>query len=179
MIEGRGKIAHGSSGKPPRIWLVDDSPLQAQLAERAISSKYSVEIFDDGAALLEALASRAAPELLILDWHMPGLSGLDLCVFVRKTMDAGQLPILVLTATGPPDNLIEALEAGANDFVMKPFQEPELQARIAALLRSRELHWKLADAEQRLRVSFDCRSLRRHTQERPCGRGASRHASMV
>jgi signal transduction histidine kinase len=137
--------------------LLEDSPLQAQAIQRAISTEYEVEIFADGASLLEALSARSGPDLLILDWHLPGLSGLEVCAFLRQTRDPGELPILVLTAAGAAENLVEALEAGANDFVVKPFGEKELLARVTALLRNKLLHAKLADAERRLRVEAEFR----------------------
>ncbi len=140
-----------------RIWLVDDSPLQAQVARRALSSMFEIDVFHDGASMLEALQSREAPNLLILDWHMPGLSGLEVCSFVRQSRDPGQLPILFLTASDAPDSLVEALEAGANDFVMKPFSERELQSRVSALLRNGSLHARLAETERRLRVEGEFR----------------------
>jgi signal transduction histidine kinase len=140
-----------------RVWVLEDSPVQGAAIKRVIASEYDVQVFEDGATMLEALASRSAPEVLILDWHMPGLSGLEVCTFLRQTMDAGELPILVLTAAGTSENLIEALEAGANDFVVKPFSEKELRARLTALLRNRSLHTKLANAERRLRVEAEFR----------------------
>jgi two-component system sensor histidine kinase/response regulator len=127
------------------------------MAADAVSPDYAVEVFHDAAAMLEALGAGRVPELLILDWHMPGISGLEACAFVRQTRDVGSLPILVLTASSEANDVVEALDAGANDFVVKPFRKGELQARVAALLRNRMLHIQLAEAEQRLRVEGEFR----------------------
>jgi signal transduction histidine kinase len=139
------------------VWLVDDSILQAQVAVRALESIYEVISFQDGASMLEALAQNEAPDLLVLDWRMPGLSGRELCTFVRRTRDAGELPILILTASETTSDLVQAFEAGANDFLGKPFRIPELMARVSALLHTSHLHAKLAKAEQRLRVEGEFR----------------------
>lgn len=107
--------------------------------------------------MLETLALGAPPELLVLDWHMPDMSGVDVCRFVRQSLDAAQLPILILTATGTNESLLEGLAAGANDFVRKPFLSSELEARVAALVRSAALHTKLLATERQLRVEADFR----------------------
>ncbi len=139
-----------------RVWIVDDSPLQGEICRSALS-QYEVEVFGNGPAALEGLGSRAAPDLIVLDWHMPDLAGIDVCRFVRETRDSAQLPILILTAAVAPESLLEAFEAGANDFVMKPFSRPELNARVGALVRHKHLHFELAEAERRLRVEAEFR----------------------
>jgi signal transduction histidine kinase len=140
----------------PVIWLVDDSDLQGELGRRALASAQDVRIFNDGTTLLEALGSGGNPDLLVVDWHMPDVCGLDVCRFVRETRDAATLPILILTATGGPD-LAEAFEAGANDFVLKPFSPTELDARVGALIRTKNAHRQLAEMERRLRVEGEFR----------------------
>jgi signal transduction histidine kinase len=87
----------------------------------------------------------------VLDWHMPEISGLEACRFVRGVADGAELPIIVLTATGHHDDLLLGLSAGANDFVRKPCDETELNARVAALVRTKRLHSRLASTEANLR----------------------------
>jgi two-component system, sensor histidine kinase and response regulator len=141
----------------PRIWVVDDSPLQGALIHDALTADYDVTVFDAGAAALEKLALGQPPQLLVLDWHMPDMSGAEVCRFVRRLLDAAQLPILILTATGTNESLLEGLSAGANDFVRKPFLISELNARAAALVRTAALHGKLLAAERQLRIEADFR----------------------
>jgi two-component system sensor histidine kinase/response regulator len=138
------------------VWVVDDSHLQSEAARRALAKDHDVRVFNDGASTLEALGSGASPDLLVLDWHMPNLSGLEVCRFVRETRDPGSLPILILTATGSAD-LPNALTAGANDFVVKPFCPTELLARVSALVRNKSLYARLTEMERRLRVEGEFR----------------------
>jgi signal transduction histidine kinase len=138
------------------VWIVDDSELQAELGRRALAEQHEVRVFRDGATLLEALGAERAPHLLVVDWHMPQLSGLDVCRFVRETRDAATLPILVVTATGG-DDLSAAFAAGANDFVLKPFSPTELDARVSALARNNGIHARLAETERRLRAEGEFR----------------------
>jgi signal transduction histidine kinase len=144
-------VAEGSPLKAGLLWLVDDSALQAELARRALADAYDVKVFSAGTSMLEALGGGGAPDLLIVDWHMPELSGLDLCRFVRETRDAGSLPVLVLTATGA-DDLAAALAAGANDFMRKPFEKIEFEARVGALVRNKQIYARLSETERLLRV---------------------------
>lgn len=141
----------------PVVWVVDDSRLQGEACREALSARCEVRVFDGGAAMLETLSLGEAPELLVLDWHMPDMSGVDVCRFVRKSLDAAQLPILILTVTDTNESLLEGFAAGANDFVRKPFLSSELNARVAALVRAAALHTKLRAAEQQLRVEADFR----------------------
>ncbi len=146
---------------PPRapslVWVIDDSRLQADICREALAGNFEVRVFDGGSAMLEALALDEPPTLLVLDWHMPDMSGADVCRFVRSSFDSAQLPILILTATQTDDSVLEALEAGANDFVRKPFLPSELNARTAALVRASTLHSKLRAAERQLRIEVDFR----------------------
>lgn len=153
----RGRQSERPAPTRPLVWVVDDSRLQGDVCRAALMADYDVTVFDGGAAMLETLALGMPPQLLVLDWHMPDMSGAEVCRFVRQSLDAAQLPILILTATGTNESLLEGLAAGANDFVRKPFLSSELNARVAALVRSGSLHSKLLAAERQLRVEADFR----------------------
>jgi two-component system, sensor histidine kinase and response regulator len=142
---------------PPQVWVVDDSRLHADVCRKALADAFAVRVFEGGAAMLEALALGEPPALLILDWHMPDMSGAEVCRFVRESFDSARLPILILTATQTNESLLEALAAGSNDFVRKPFLSSELNARVAALARAAALYAKLRVAERQLRVEVDFR----------------------
>jgi signal transduction histidine kinase len=131
-----------NSGRSQRglVWVVDDSPLETEVARRVLGAEHEVRVFADGASVLELLANGEKPDLLVLDWHMPEMSGLEMCRFLRESHDEASLPILVLTATGGQDDLLEGLAAGANDFVIKEFDPAELLARAATLVRAKALH---------------------------------------
>jgi signal transduction histidine kinase len=133
------------------IWLVDDSALQREMTRQSLARHHDVVVFDMVGPMLERLATGQRPDLLVLDWHMPEISGLEACRYVRGVADGAELPIIVLTATGHHDDLLAGLSAGANDFVRKPCDETELAARVAALVRTKRLHSRLAVAESALR----------------------------
>jgi len=115
-------------------------------------------MFNGGAAAIEQMAIGVnPPDVLVVDWHMPDMSGAELCVFVRFQFDAAQLPILILTANATPDGVLDALAAGANDFVRKPFLEAELNARVGTLAQCAQLHAKLTAAERVMRVEAEFR----------------------
>jgi signal transduction histidine kinase len=154
-----------SGGEPPpgeqeqrvSVWIADDSPLQLEVARRALTPKCKVSAYADGLKLLEDLNSGLSPDVLILDWQMPDLTGLEVCRFVRNSKDLAELPILVLTSKGGDSMAVEALAAGANDFLRIPFSPAELEARVSALVQVSSLYAGLAKAEGRLRVEADFR----------------------
>ncbi len=78
-----------------------------------------METFLDGATVLERAATGALPDVLVLDWHMEGVTGLDVLKFLRAQESTVALPILVFTATGDREDLIDALEAGADDYAAR------------------------------------------------------------
>lgn len=130
MVQARGKRGH--------IWVVDDSRLELERAVQLLDELYSVTSFLDGAAVLERLSVAEAPDLILLDWQMPGVSGLDVCRFLRERHDEVTLPILMLTARGAKHDFAEGLSAGANDYVSKPYDDAELLARVRGLVRTRQ-----------------------------------------
>jgi signal transduction histidine kinase len=141
-----------------RVWIVDDSPVQAAVARQALAERCDVSVYASGTAAIEQLSlGEPSPDVLVLDWNMPEMSGEEVCLFVRGTFDAARLPILVLTATATSNGVLEALAAGANDFVRKPFTDTELNARVATLARSKFLHTQLVAAEQIMRVEAEFR----------------------
>jgi signal transduction histidine kinase len=123
-----------------------------------LSVQHHVETFNDPPSVLELLANGTRPDVLVLDWHMPQMSGLELCQFLRQRYDAASFPILILTATGGPEDILDGLRAGANDFVVKASDSEELRARVLTLLRVRMLHERVQRAElaaQRARQSAE------------------------
>ncbi|GGF11066.1 response regulator [Hymenobacter cavernae] len=119
-----------------KILLVEDEPKVAAFLHQGLTEQhYSVDLAPDGlVGLRMALASNY--DLLILDTLLPSLSGLDVCRQVRAQNTA--VPILMLTALGETDDKIRGLDAGADDYLVKPFAFQELLARIRALARRRQ-----------------------------------------
>jgi len=115
------------------ILVVEDDPAVRDALERALKFEgYMVEVARDGAVALSMIRERAY-DLIILDVMMPHLDGLETCRRIRAGGDA--VPILMLTARAAVDDRVEGLDAGADDYVAKPFSLDELLARIRALLR--------------------------------------------
>ena len=98
------------------------------------SSGHEIALAADGPAALEAVRTRE-PDLLILDLNMPGLSGYEVCREVKRNPGTARVPILMLTAQSSVEHKIEGFEAGADDYLPKPFDARELRARVSALLR--------------------------------------------
>ena len=98
------------------------------------SSGHEIALAADGPAALEAVRTRE-PDLLILDLNMPGLSGYEVCREVKRNPGTARVPILMLTAQSSVEHKLEGFEAGADDYLPKPFDARELRARVSALLR--------------------------------------------
>ncbi|MFZ5910507.1 MAG: AAA family ATPase [Chloroflexota bacterium] len=120
---------------PARILVVDDNEMNLKMVS-AILSKEGYEIVTalDAAKALQALES-GVPDLAILDVMMPDMDGFELCRRLRHRPDTAAIPIIILTALSELDERLKAFEAGADDFMAKPFQPQELVARVKVLLR--------------------------------------------
>ena len=118
-----------------RVLLVDDDPVLADMVMRYLRREgHVVEWLSDGGSVTRVVAE-AAPDLLVLDLLLPGRHGRELCRDLRRTSD---VPILMLTALGDEGDRIAGLEAGADDYLTKPFSLRELVLRVHAILRRRQ-----------------------------------------
>jgi two-component system response regulator MprA len=119
-----------------RILVVDDERAVRAALERALGLEhYDVDLAADGLEALDRIA-QAPPDAVVLDVGMPGLDGLEVCRRMRAAGD--RTPVLMLTARDAVDDRVEGLDAGADDYLVKPFALRELQARLRALLRRTE-----------------------------------------
>jgi DNA-binding response OmpR family regulator len=118
------------------ILAVDDDPDVLGTIERVLTrEKFEVTSVNAGQKALDYLENNDPPDLLILDIIMPEMDGITVCYKVRAKDEFTSLPILFLTAKGSTDEIVEGLDAGADDYVVKPFDLAELRARVHALLR--------------------------------------------
>ena len=114
--------------------VVDDERAVRESLRRALELEgYQIELAENGEEALYRLDSDAQPDALILDVLMPGVDGLEVCKRLRRT--GSKLPVLMLTARDAVENRVAGLDAGADDYVTKPFALEELLARVRALLR--------------------------------------------
>jgi two-component system, OmpR family, response regulator MprA len=117
-----------------KILVVDDDRAVRESLRRALElQSYEVELASDGAEALEWLAADGQPDAVVLDILMPGIDGLEVCRQIRRR--GNSVPVLMLTARDAVGDRVEGLDAGADDYLVKPFALEELLARIRALLR--------------------------------------------
>jgi two-component system phosphate regulon response regulator PhoB len=121
----------------------DEEALTLLLRYNLEAEGYAVETVPRGDEA-DLLLKERTPDLVILDWMLPGLSGIELCRRLRARPETKQLPIIMLTARGEESERVRGLATGADDYIVKPFSVPELSARVRALLR-RALPERLAD----------------------------------
>jgi two-component system sensor histidine kinase ChiS len=119
----------------PQILVVEDEPLSQDMLVRRLSSRgMRVATVSDGEACIEWLKTNV-PDLILLDIQMPKMTGLQVLEAVRKHFTHDALPIILVSALGESDDVIRGLEAGANDYVVKPINLPVLLARMQVCLR--------------------------------------------
>lgn len=123
------------SDRAPRILVVEDEAALAYLLVYNLEAQgYLVEHVDHGDEV-ELRIAETPPDLVILDWMLPGVSGLEICRRLRARENCRDIPVIMLTARGEESERVRGLSVGADDYVVKPFSTPELMARVRALLR--------------------------------------------
>lgn len=138
-----------------RILVAEDDPVVLAVVEKALTEwGHEVVTVTDGLQAWEILEQPHPPELLVLDWMMPGLSGLEICQRVRASETLSSLYLIVLTSNPGRDNLLEGLQAGADDYLEKPMDPAVLRARIQVGERilglQRTLHNKIDELKDAL-----------------------------
>ena len=125
--------------RQPKILIVDDTPQNIRLLEAVLEPRgYTLITATSGSEALEKIASEQL-DLILLDIVMPGIDGYEVCRRVRANPATRLLPVVMITASGDQEK-IKAIEAGADDFIPKPFNQPELLARVKSLLRVKEYY---------------------------------------
>jgi len=120
--------------KKPTILIVDDEYAIREMIAMSLEDSYRcIEASDAHKA--EALVKQEVPDLILLDWMMPGITGINYIKNLRKNDKTSTVPVIMLTAKTEEDDMLEGLESGADDYLRKPFSTKELHARIRALLR--------------------------------------------
>jgi DNA-binding response OmpR family regulator len=127
--------------------LIAEDDLTSRRILQAILSKWEYEVTatSDGLEALKALQVENSPPLAIVDWMMPGMDGVEFCRRIRQTQSLTPPYVILLTSKGEQEDIVAGLEAGANDYIRKPFDREELRARIRVGERVVELQFALAD----------------------------------
>jgi two-component system phosphate regulon response regulator PhoB len=117
------------------VLIVEDEPAIHQLLKYNFEAEgFRTRVIESGEEVHAAIADET-PDLLILDWMLPGLSGIEVCRLLRARTETQTLPIIMLTARGEESERVRGLATGADDYVVKPFSVPELMARAKSMLR--------------------------------------------
>lgn len=132
-----------------KILIAEDDIISHTMLQSILTKwGYEVTATSDGNEAWDALRQKDAPSLAILDWEMPGINGAELCRRLRAQEQETPLYLILLTSRGEPDDMIHGLEAGADDFIVKPYNNAELKARVAVGLRMLMLQNKMREREK-------------------------------
>ena len=112
----------------------DEEPIQILLSYNLESEGYRVRHTADGEDVMQ-LVTDERPDLIVLDWMLPGISGIEVCRLLRAKPETRDIPIIMLTARSEEAERVRGLATGADDYMVKPFSVPELLARIRTILR--------------------------------------------
>ena len=135
---------------PARILVVDDTAHNVKLlADVLVARGYAVSTASSGKEALEKVATDA-PDLVLLDVVMPEMSGYEVCKTLRADPATARLPVVMVTALDPSQERVKGIDAGADDFLTKPINQPELIARVRSLLRVKQLWDELAELNRTL-----------------------------
>ncbi len=141
-----GTTRPGGQESSLKVLIAEDDPVSRRVLEGFLAKwGYDLVVTKDGVEAWRALQQEGAPQLAIVDWMMPGMDGLELCRAVRGRGAGPYTYILLLTAKGQKRDIVHGIEAGADDYLTKPFDAQELRVRIRAGVRLLELHEKLRD----------------------------------
>lgn len=135
-----------------KILIAEDDSVSRRMLEAVLSKwGYEIVVCKDGEEAWRTFQGKDAPRLAILDWMMPGMDGPQVCREIRKREEEPYVYILLLTGKGKKDDIVEGLEAGADDYITKPFNAQELKVRLRAGVRIIDLETKLVSAREALR----------------------------
>lgn len=138
-----------------KVLIAEDDPVSRRVLEATLANRgYDLVVCCDGAEARQALQTADPPPLAILDWMMPGLDGIDLCYKIRQAATLTPTYIILLTTRSAKQDIVTGLQAGADDYVTKPFDREELLVRVQAGVRIVELQHTLADRVRELEAAL-------------------------
>src|SRR5208282_271274 len=138
------------SSRAVKILVADDSPIYRKLVEQSLSQEhYTILLAKSGRQAMDLFIEHQ-PALVITDWSMPDISGVELCQRIRRDHTESYSYVILLTGNTDKEEVIEGLAAGADDYLTKPFHPGELQARVRVGLRIVDLHREIQDKNRQL-----------------------------
>ena len=144
-----------AQGRAMQVLIADDDRVTAEILARTLQRwGHATTVIGDGAAAFEQLRAATTATLAILDWMMPGMDGPEVCRRVRAELPLANMYLLLVTAREGRGDVVAGLDAGADDYVIKPFDAEELRARIAVGIRVLTLQEKLADRVAELQTAL-------------------------
>jgi phosphoserine phosphatase RsbU/P len=144
-----------------RILIADDDRMSTMMLGRTLEQwGFEVVVVNDGAAAFECLIGNEPPALAVVDWMMPGLDGIELCKRIRATALRSPVYLILLTARSSRQDLVAGLEAGADDYLTKPFDPDELRARIHVGQRTLDLMANIKRLTGLLPICSYCKRIR-------------------
>lgn len=130
---------------PNKILIVDDDPFNLDLLEQELTDQgYAIERANDGEEALEKVES-FLPDVILLDYMMPKMNGIEVVKRLKQNESTKGIPVILLTAKGSLEDKVRGLDAGADDYVVKPFDSFELLARVRSMVRIKEMHDSLEE----------------------------------
>lgn len=136
-----------------RVLIADDSLVMRRLLQATLEGwGYEVQTASDGAGALTMLQANDAPQIAILDWIMPVFTGLEICRLLRRRQESSYTYVILLTSKSQREDIVEGMGAGADDYVVKPFDKHELEVRLRAGRRIVELQNELIHTQEALRT---------------------------
>lgn len=137
------------------VLVAEDEPVSRRLLEKSLLQwGYRPVVCPDGLEALGLLRSPNAPRIAVLDWVMPGMDGVDICRAIRDVNTANQPYLILLTARVRPEDIVQGLRAGADDYITKPVDREEFEARLQVASRIVGLQQRLSDRVTELEVAL-------------------------
>src|SRR3954471_21126369 len=139
-----------------RAVIADDDPVTMAILSRALQ-RWEIDVMPaaDGARAWDLLTAAPLPDLAIIDWMMPGIDGIELCQRIRKDPALATMYVLLLTGRGSRADLVAGLDAGADDYMVKPIDTEELRARVQVGIRVATLQGRFADRVSDLQAASE------------------------
>ncbi len=137
-----------------KVLVVEDDPVVRRILEDLLTRwNFEVVVTTNADQALKTFQREDAPRLAIIDWQMPGMDGVELCCQVRHTLKLTPLYLILLTIRGGKANIVQGLDAGADDYITKPFDQEELRARVQVGARVVHLQTELAQRVRELEAA--------------------------